>query len=1512
MAAAYIYPFLISQDRILTQAQVYAMEWTSAAVRIWFFPPDGIPASLTSAASYSPTYSHPNTSAFGIPSASFAGPCSDSLGDKFFNHTIILNTNFCGGWAGSSFGKGDTSECPLTEGKTSEESCKNFVASNPKAFKEAYWGIRSLRVWQKGEERKSSELVNYVTPGGLLLPVAAPVATPPSVMLVVPVPVEDTSATKPSWVSPLTGGLLHVGPGGSDTLQREDPVSIDSGIGDKTFPAPFEGPSTLFDAPLIHAIPPPAVPRIVPAISTGGIAHLNSAVPSSAHLCDGMQSALQALANAFGVSAVASSANDMSDAPIVAPASAIVGVLDANTKNALYDLLTPVVQPLGEQSNFELRKRGVLRRQESDWESRFYALSPELQEKLHNFANQVTYGIPADTTGEGGIDAWLENVVSILQDAFATLTPSDKAAFLTLLVQPDPSTFEEPDPEITPVTESGVGIAPEEISTPASWIPEATITEAPFANVSNAALNLTQPSPIGIVVRPFANFSIPAEAVAEPTPVDFAPVPLANISLPAVNVTEPTPIFAPAPFANISIPVEIVAEPTPVDLAPVPLADASIPAINVTEPTPIFAPATFTNISVPAGIIAEPTPVDFVPVLFANASTPVVNVTEPEPTPIDFIPAPFVNVSVPGGIMAVPTAIIPAPDPSTIELPPVELEPLPWPAPMVSIPAGFPFEVPTPLVALSLEPVSTPIVPFPASLPLVVPTPLEPIPTDIPMVVPTPLVSVPADFAQVAAPSLEPVTTPIVPFPSNISLVVPTPLESLPGGLPIVLSTSLVAPPLEPVSTINASLPLAVSTPLVAPPLEPVSTLLESIPASLPTVVPTPLVAPPLEPVSVPIESILASLLLAASTPLVTPPLEPVATPLVTPSLEPVSVPIESILASILLAASTPLVTPPLEPVATPLVTPSLEPVSVPIESILASLLLAASTPLVTPPLEPVPTPLVTPPLEPVSTPLESIPVGLPIVVPTPLESTPPGFLPIVVPTPLVAPPLESNPLESTFAVATVTVPDIIIVTPSPIEAAPASLDAGLTPSVLPPFTSGTLAASSSILILVNPLATPVVNGTPGLLSNPIAPPAVNTPPVGLVPSTLIPVAASAPLAPVLGNSPMVPTSPGGTTVITPDGMRKREVQLKDLEDFVKQFVNAYHQLGPGFLQLSVDEQRQLIDGLINPAQAAKIPQQAHSYEARVKKFLDDNNVIGKIFPTLDEQDKLQLIKLLVEDQPVGRLGRRHVGRLARRHLIVPSMFPPQPTGLSVDEEPPSPDLTEILGDDGTLDPFGMLALNDLPVKPKPTPDLPAGADPANLIEGSDDYDPADSDDDVLPDNFKSADPFGMTGLDSLDNTTQSIIEQYFGGEEGSKVLPHEDEDATIPTPSATSADVYLNALNELPDEDLEDDTANNTEYLSIIKASKVNGLGAPAPEVTALPGKKLIDIVEVPSIEQTEVNGPYTGEMVKGKFANGKFAKGGEYNKSALVTRTLVNKGLQPVVALKDGRKKVGVKFRG
>jgi hypothetical protein len=119
------------------------MEWTSDAVNVWFFAPDRVPKILL----YENSIPDPET--FGTPSATFSGPCSGSFGEKFFNHSIIIDTTFCGGWAGGAFGNG-ASSCPTTNEKLSRtESCVDYVGRNPEAFKEAWWGINSLKVWEK-------------------------------------------------------------------------------------------------------------------------------------------------------------------------------------------------------------------------------------------------------------------------------------------------------------------------------------------------------------------------------------------------------------------------------------------------------------------------------------------------------------------------------------------------------------------------------------------------------------------------------------------------------------------------------------------------------------------------------------------------------------------------------------------------------------------------------------------------------------------------------------------------------------------------------------------------------------------------------------------------------------------------------------------------------------------------------------------------------------------------------------------------------------------------------------------------------------------------------------------------------------------------------------------------------------------------------------------------------------------------------------------------------------------
>lgn len=78
------------------------MEWTSTAIRIWFFPRTAIPASITSG--------EPDIENFGIPMANFEGNCEMDV--HFFNHSLVFNIDFCGQYAGNVW---QTNGCPMLE-----------------------------------------------------------------------------------------------------------------------------------------------------------------------------------------------------------------------------------------------------------------------------------------------------------------------------------------------------------------------------------------------------------------------------------------------------------------------------------------------------------------------------------------------------------------------------------------------------------------------------------------------------------------------------------------------------------------------------------------------------------------------------------------------------------------------------------------------------------------------------------------------------------------------------------------------------------------------------------------------------------------------------------------------------------------------------------------------------------------------------------------------------------------------------------------------------------------------------------------------------------------------------------------------------------------------------------------------------------------------------------------------------------------------------------------------------
>ncbi|CRG83403.1 hypothetical protein PISL3812_00754 [Talaromyces islandicus] len=132
---------------------VYAIEWTSKFIKIWSFPRDSIPASITAG--------KPDSAEFGTPMGNFQGSCN--VGDEFQAQRIIINTDFCGDWAGGVFG---SSGCPLSDKSDGAASCQAYVGSNPAAFVDAYWEIKSIQIYEQGTSSPTSTVQPTTTKPG--------------------------------------------------------------------------------------------------------------------------------------------------------------------------------------------------------------------------------------------------------------------------------------------------------------------------------------------------------------------------------------------------------------------------------------------------------------------------------------------------------------------------------------------------------------------------------------------------------------------------------------------------------------------------------------------------------------------------------------------------------------------------------------------------------------------------------------------------------------------------------------------------------------------------------------------------------------------------------------------------------------------------------------------------------------------------------------------------------------------------------------------------------------------------------------------------------------------------------------------------------------------------------------------------------------------------------------------------------------------------------------------------
>jgi hypothetical protein len=106
---------------------VYAMQWTSDFIKVWFFPRPEIPADIINRA--------PDPSGWGLPAADLIGT-GDNIDEHFVDHAIVFDNTFCGDYAGApgvwNTGNPNTSCAAIT----GYSSCSDFVGAVPGAFKD--------------------------------------------------------------------------------------------------------------------------------------------------------------------------------------------------------------------------------------------------------------------------------------------------------------------------------------------------------------------------------------------------------------------------------------------------------------------------------------------------------------------------------------------------------------------------------------------------------------------------------------------------------------------------------------------------------------------------------------------------------------------------------------------------------------------------------------------------------------------------------------------------------------------------------------------------------------------------------------------------------------------------------------------------------------------------------------------------------------------------------------------------------------------------------------------------------------------------------------------------------------------------------------------------------------------------------------------------------------------------------------------------------------------------------
>jgi hypothetical protein len=113
---------------------VYAMQWTDSGITVWFFPRDHIPSDIIT--------ENPNPGVWEerYKQSSHQGNCDFSK--HFKEQRITFDIKFCGEWSGNRWE--DTCRA-----QTGGQSCIGYVHNNPAAFKDVFWLINFVKVYER-------------------------------------------------------------------------------------------------------------------------------------------------------------------------------------------------------------------------------------------------------------------------------------------------------------------------------------------------------------------------------------------------------------------------------------------------------------------------------------------------------------------------------------------------------------------------------------------------------------------------------------------------------------------------------------------------------------------------------------------------------------------------------------------------------------------------------------------------------------------------------------------------------------------------------------------------------------------------------------------------------------------------------------------------------------------------------------------------------------------------------------------------------------------------------------------------------------------------------------------------------------------------------------------------------------------------------------------------------------------------------------------------------------------